>query len=246
MRFQGMPLVVAIAMVCGSILGGVCGGALVASSVATVGAQGPQVVTTTQVNLVDADGQLRAILAGRDERRMASLSFYDAAGQVRSLIGIDENGTPLVRLLDPAGQSRVSAVVQDGDALVIVGDEASRSGVFGAVGDSPLLSLFDAGRSRTRLQLAESGSPSLRMFDADGRQSLAMTVDASEAPLMTFHEEGQLRAAFGVREQAAVLNLTDARQVRLVIGVAQDGRPSISFLGEDGQLVQELPLELPR
>ena len=145
-----------------------------------------------------------------------------------------------MRLLDPAGQSRVSAVVQDGDALVIVGDEASRSGVFGAVGDSPLLSLFDAGRSRTRLQLAENGSASLRMFDADGRQAIAMTVDASEAPLMTFHEEGQLRAAFGVREQAAVLNLTDARQLRLVIGVAQDGRPSISFLSEDGQLVQEL------
>lgn len=69
MRFQGMPFVVA--MVCGSFLGGLCGGALVASSVATVGAQGPQVVTTTQVNLVDPDGQLRAILAGRDERRMA-------------------------------------------------------------------------------------------------------------------------------------------------------------------------------
>ena len=63
---------------------------------------------------------------------------------------------------------------------------------------------------------------------------------------MTLHDEGQLRAAFGVLEQAAVLNMTDTQQVRLVIGVAQDGRPSVTFLSENGQLVQELPLEPSR
>ena len=229
-----------------SLLGGLVGGALVQSSVATVRAQETGVVTTTQINLVDPDGQLRAVLAGRDERRMASLSFYDTAGQVRSVIGIDEGGIPLVRLFDQVGQSRVSAVVQDGGGLLIVGDEGARSAVLGDLNGSPFLSLFDDGRSRTRLQLAPDGSPSLALFDEDGRQSIAMTVDASQAPLMTFHEQGRVRAAFGVQQQTAVLNLADDERMRLVLGVAEDGRPSISFLGDAGQVVQELPLELPR
>ena len=229
-----------------SLLGGLVGGALVQSSVATVRAQGTGAVTTTQINLVDPDGQLRAVLAGRDERRMASLSFYDTAGQVRSVMGIDEGGIPLVRLLDQAGQSRMSAVVQDGDGLLIVGDERARSAVLGDLNGSPFLSLFAAGRSRTRLQLAQDGSPSLALFDGDGRQSIAMTVDASQAPLMTFHEQGRVRAAFGVQQQTAVLNMADDERMRLVLGVAEDGRPSISFLSEAGQVVQELPLELPR
>lgn len=198
MRFQGTPLIVAL--LCTSFLGGVCGGALVASSVVTVRAQGAQVVTTTQVNVVDPDGRLRAVLAGQDERRMASLSFYDTAGQVRGTIGIDENEMPLVRLLDQAGQSRLSAFVQDGDGLIIAGDEEAQSGVFGTAGGSPLLSLFEAGRRRVRLQVAPDGSPSLRLFDGDGRQSVGLTVGAGEAPLMTLHDQGQLRAAFGVQE----------------------------------------------
>ena len=53
---------------------------------------------------------------------------------------------------------------------------------------------------------------------------------------MTLHEQGQLRAAFGVQEQTALLNLADTQGVRLVIGVAQDGNPSVSFLSENGQL----------
>ena len=243
MRFQGT---LNAGMLLTSFLGGVFGGALFDSSVLALRAQGPAVVTTPQINLVDSDGRLRAVLAARDERRMAALSFYDTAGQVRGLIGIDENGAPLVRLLDQTGQSRLSAVVQGDDALVIVGDEAARSGVFGSVGGLPLLSLFDAGQSRTRLQLAQDGSPSLSLFDNGGRQSIAMTVDASQAPLMTLHEQGRVRAAFGIREQTAVLNLADAQRMRLVIGVAENGRPSISFLDENGQRVQELPLELSR
>ncbi len=242
MHLQGTHLVAVMLFV--SFLGGVCGGALVTSTTVTVRAQGAQVVTATQVNIVDQDGRLRAVLAGQDERRMASLSFYDTAGQVRGIIGIDENETPLVRLFNQVGQSRLSMLVQDDDGLVITGDQAAHSGVFGTAGGSPLLSFFETGRNRLRLRLAEDGSPSLRLFDGDGRQSIGMTVDPSRSSLMTFHDQGQLRAAFGVQEQTALLNLADTQRMRLVIGVAQDGNPSVSFFSESGQLVQELPLEL--
>jgi len=94
--------------------------------------------------------------------------------------------------------------------------------------------------------LSETGSPSFGLFDSDGRQSLTMTVDSSEAPLLTLHEQGRVRAAFGVREQTVVLNMADAQQMRLVIGVAEDGNPSISFLSETGEILQAFPLELSR
>jgi hypothetical protein len=242
MHLQGTHLVAVMLFV--SFLGGVCGGALVTSPTVTVRAQGAQVVTATQVNVVDQDGRLRAVLAGQDERRMASLSFYDTAGQVRGIIGIDEDEMPLVKLFNQAGQSRLSALVQGDNGLVITGDEDAHSGVFGTVGSSPLLSFLKAGRNRLGLQLAEDGSPSLRLFDGDGRQSIGMTVDPSRSSLVTFHDQGQLRAAFGVQEQTALLNLADTQRMRLVIGVAQDGNPSVSFFSESGQLVQELPLEL--
>ena len=234
------------ALIFASFLGGMAGQLAVTSSVITVQAQQPQVVTASQVNIVDTQGRLRAVLAGQDERRMTSLSFYDSAGQVRSLVGIDETDTPLVRLLDGAGESRLTALVQGSDGLVIVGDERNQSGVIGAVGGSPFVSLFEAGRSRARLQLNEIGFPSFGLFDNEGRQSLAMTVDSTGAPLLTLHEQGRVRAAFGVREQTAVLNMADAQQMRLVVGVAEDGNPSISFLSENGEIIQALPLELPR
>ena len=177
---------------------------------------------------------------------MASLSFYDSAGQVRSIVGIDENEIPLVRLLDQAGQSRLNALVQDGDGLVIAGDEDTQSGVFGIAGGSPLLSLLEAGRSRARLQVAPDGSPSLRLFDGDGRQTSGLTVGASEAPLMTsmIRDSSGPRSASRSRRWSSTWPTT--QQVRLVIGVARDGRPSVSFLSENGQPIQELPLEASR
>ena len=231
-----------ISMLLASLFGGAIGGLLFDSPIIAERVQGRDPLTTTQVNLVDSSGQLRAVLSGQDEQRMASLSFYDKEGQVRGVVGIDENNVPLISLRNPAGQSRLTASIHGENALVVVGDEAAHSGVFGSIEGRPILSLGDAGQSRVGLQLNGDGSPSLGFFDGDGRQSIALTVDGSGAGLMTFHEEGRVRAAFGLRDQTTLLNMGDDTQMRLVIGVAEDGRPSISFLSETGEITQELPL----
>ena len=49
------------------------------------------------------------------------------------------------------------------------------------------------------------------------------------------------RLTLGVVQQAVVVNFSDASQTRLVMGVADNGRPSITFLNADGEVVQELP-----
>ena len=226
-----------------SLIGGVIGGILVDSPVLVAGTAQPAVVTTTQVNIIDAENQLRAVLSGQDERRMASLSFYDPDGQVRAVVGLDANGVPLLRLLNRAGENRLAASVMGEDAVVVVGSDVARSGTFGVLGGIPVVSLDDAGQSRARIQVNQDGSSSFGLFDDRGAQSVVVSVDAATGlPLMSFHEEGRTRIALGVLEQSAVLNMYDAAQTRLVIGVAQDGHPSVSFLDEDRQIVQELPL----
>jgi hypothetical protein len=226
-----------------SLVGGAIGGILVDSQVLVAGTAQLATVTTTQVNVVDADNRLRAVLSGQDERNMASLAFYDPDGQVRAIVGLDANGVPLVNLLNRTGENRLRASVLGEDAVVVVGSDATRSGTFGVLGGVPVLSLDDGRQSRVRVQVNQDGSSSLGLFDGRGAQSVVVSVDAATGlPLMSFHEEGSTRLALGVLEQAAVLNLYDAEQPRLVIGVAQDGHPSMSFLGENGQVVQELPL----
>ena len=221
-----------------SMLGGAVGGMLVGGAVA---AQGAQVVTATQVNLVDSSGQLRAVLAGRDERGMASLSFYDEAGQVRGILGIEDGGTPVLRLLTTQGQSRVQAFVENEDAFVVVGDEAGNSALFGAVGDTPMLSLGDGQRVRARMQLGPDGTPAIGLFDNEARRSMTLETDNVGAPFITLYEAGRPRTTIGITQQTAVLNMSDTQGTRLVIGVAENGRPSISFLNENGEVIQEFP-----
>ena len=221
-----------------SMLGGAVGGMLVGGAVA---AQGAQVVTATQVNLVDSSGQLRAVLAGRDERGMASLSFYDEAGQVRGILGIEDGGAPVLRLLTTQGQSRVQAFVENEDAFVVVGDEAGNSALFGAVGDTPMLSLGDGQRVRARMQLGPDGTPAIGLFDNEARRSMTLETDNVGAPFITLYEAGRPRTTIGITQQTAVLNMSDTQGTRLVIGVAENGRPSISFLNENGEVIQEFP-----
>ena len=99
-----------VVMVGAALFGGLISAAVVGSPISASSVQNANPITTTQINIVDGNGQLRAVLSGSDERRMTSLSFYDTSGQQRVMVGIDETSTPLFRLLDSSGNSRVSAI----------------------------------------------------------------------------------------------------------------------------------------
>lgn len=226
------------AILLAGIVGGMIGGIVVDTR---VGAQDQEVVTTTQVNVVDRDGRLRAVLSGQDERGTASLTFYDSNAQARSVVGVEQDGTPSLRLLTSRGQSRVLVLVDGEDGVVIVGDEAGRNGVFGSVGGSPVLNLGDAGVSRVRLQLGEGGEPSLGFYNANGQPGAVLLTDDTDDPFLMLYAGGRARVALGVTDETAVLNLSGPSQTRLVMGVGQDGFPSLTFLEEDGQIIQQLP-----
>jgi hypothetical protein len=228
----------------GTVLAGLAAGLVggLAASLLTSGVQAQaDVVTARQLNLVDDTGRLRGVLSGRDERGLASVAFYDPQGQVRGVLGAQEDGTPVLWLLDAGGQRRLVAEVQGDDALLIVGEPDGRNGMLASLGGNPVFSLSDAGRSRLQMQLAGDGAPSLALSTSQGQRGAGMVVDSSDAPVVTLYEGGTPRVALAVIQQAAVLNFSDPASQRLVVGVASNGRPSISFLNEKGEVAQELP-----
>ena len=80
-------------MIVASFVGGMAANLFLTTRVDAQGA--PQVLTTSQLNLVDQSGRLRGILAGTDERGLSSLTFYDETGQMRGVFGIEPDGTPV-------------------------------------------------------------------------------------------------------------------------------------------------------
>ena len=229
-----------------SFLGGAAAASLLArGAVRAQGVEqaqdGPQVLTVTQVNLVDGSGRLRGVLAGSDERGLASIAWYDAAGQVRSLSGIEQDGTPVVQLYDPGGRPRLAASVDGETAMIVAGARGEGQGFFGAIGGAPLVTLGDGARNRLQLLLGGDGQPRAVLTDSAGRQSIGLTVGGDDMPQVGLAAAGRLRALLTVARNAAVMNLLDSERPRLVLGVAENGRPSVNFLGAGGELVVEIP-----
>ena len=202
---------------------------------------GSDVVTVRQLNLVDDDGSLRGVLAGSDERGLASLTFYDDAGRVRGMFGMDADGTPVVRFLDTGGQTRLLAMVRGEDAVVVAGPEDATQGLFGTVQGNPIISLGDGARSRMQLHLTPDGLPRMALADAVGEEAVSLTVGSADMPQLTLSAGGQPRVIMTVAQNATVLNLFDASQTRLIVGVADNGEPSVSFLNESGDIESMVP-----
>lgn len=207
-----------------------------------VRAQGrPDVLTTSQLNVVSDNGNLRGVLAGTDERGMASLTFYDDFGQVRSILGLQPDGTPVIRLLDSNGQARLFATVQGEDAVAVLGGDTGPQVMVGTIQGSTLLRMGDRTQSRLQLQVTPTGLPHVALSDQAGNEALSLAVASNAAPEVVLSTQGRSKAIMTVAEGATLLNLYDSDQPRLVIGVAANGRPSVSFLNQNGEITDEVP-----
>ena len=230
------------------ILASVVGGA--ASNLfltARLGAQGADVVTASQVNIVDSEGRLRAVLAAEDERGMTSLAFYGPGGTVRGVVGAEPDGTPVLRFNNPAGVGRLSASVRDDDPVITVGDEAARSVRIGSFGGTPMVDLLDRRGTRLRMTLGDQGEPRLSLFNTAGQRGVGLVVAADDAPfLYLWDAAGAQRLAMGTVQGSTVVNLGDGTRPRLVLGVADNGRASVAFYDADGALERDVSADTER
>ncbi|MDA1092426.1 MAG: hypothetical protein O3A25_04010 [Acidobacteria bacterium] len=232
------------AMLVASMVGGAAANVLLPAPLA---AQGGDVVTAPQVNLVDSGGRLRAVLSGEDERGQTSLTFYGPDGTARGVLGLEADGTPALRFTDPAGAVQFSARVGGSDASVTVGDGAARSVVFGSLGGTPVVGLSHAGQARLQLELGTGGQPSLtlqgeptlNLLGAPGQRAINLSVDADGAPFVSLYDGGGApRVLMGAVQGTAVINLGDGSRPRLVLGVTAEGEGSLGFYDAGGTLVR--------
>lgn len=87
-----------------------------------------KIVRTERLELVDRHGRLRAVLACEEDSENPSLTFFDADGQTRVIVGISWNQMPQIQLSAPDGTARVALVVRpDGMGMVVIMDEQQRS-----------------------------------------------------------------------------------------------------------------------
>ena len=226
-------------VLCASVLGGIFASFFMTGG---VGAKTQtQVLTASQLNLVDDDGRLRMVMAGSDDRGFASISMYDQTGQVRTIVGIQSDGTPLIELRGEDGDTHLRASVEGDGARIVVGSQNSSHGLFGAVQGRPILTLSDGNQSRLQLHLSEDGLPRLALSDDSGVEAASMSVGRDDMPQLSISSAGQRRAVLTVAQDATVFNLSDVSRPRLVIGVAENGRPSVNFLDESGEIVFSAP-----
>jgi hypothetical protein len=232
------------AILMASLAGGAVSNALLPTRLS---AQGGDVVTASQVNIVDAAGQLRAVLSGDDALGLTSLTFYGPDGVTRGTLGMDADGAPGLRFLDASGAVQLAAAVNESDALVTVGDQGARSALFGSLGGTPVVGLSHAGQVRMQLELGPGGQPSLslqgeptvNLLSEPGQQGISLAVDADGAPFMSLYDAaGAPRILMGSVQGTAVVNLGDGIRPRMVLGVTDQGEGSLGFYDVEGTLVR--------
>ena len=232
------------AMLAASMLGGAASNLLLT---ARLGAQGPEVVTTPQVNIVDSAGQLRAILAGEDERGLTSLSFFGPDGALRGVVGSEPDGTPVLQFNDGEGRVHLAAAVRGTETVLTIGDETSSNILVGSFGGAPVIGLAQAGQTRVQLALDTEGRPSLdlqgeptlNLLGRPGQRAIGLSVDPSGSPFLSLYDsEGAPRVAIGAVQGTTVINLGDGTRPRLVLGVTNDGQGTVGFYDANGTLVR--------
>ncbi len=87
-----------------------------------------KVVRTERLELVNHQGQVRAVLACAEDSGLPSLVLLDGEGQTRVIVGISWNDVPQIQLTASDGTARVALVVRpEGMGMVVLADDQQRS-----------------------------------------------------------------------------------------------------------------------
>jgi hypothetical protein len=140
----------------------VLGLALALVTAVLLGAGDDGVVTGRTLKLLDDQGRVRVLLTPA-----SGLSFLDAKGGARAILGLDGEGAPGLVLYGDASRAILN-VNRDGPALALTGERGVLRAVLALVKGEPGLVFLD-GEERERVHLAvEAGSGHGMLRAADG------------------------------------------------------------------------------
>jgi hypothetical protein len=115
----------------------------------------------SSLQITDAEGHLRILL-----NVGSGLSFLDASGKARAILGVDAEGPGLMLYGD---QSRaILNVNRDGPALVYTGEQGRMGAIYALLKDGPNLVLFDAQENERARLAVQSGAGAFSLLDSSG------------------------------------------------------------------------------
>ncbi len=199
----------------------------------------PPVVRAQAFELVNAEGQTRAVLGTLDD--LPLLGFADASGVQRAALLLDADGSPGLFLRDREAQVRAGFYVE-GDVPVLELLHATDGNRIEARVDDvgAHVTLHDRDDTiRAGLSMRESGEPALSLQDASGAIRLSAAVGDDGTPTLSLQDAGGApRALLGLRADGApVLYLHDALgHLRLSVDVDAQGIPSLVLRDQEGQV----------
>lgn len=149
----------------------------------------------------------------------------DKGGQMRALLDVKPDGTPILAMYDLEGKNRLT--------LDMHKDGGANLNIFGK-----------DGVNRSTWAAAEDGSTSLSFYGRDGkdRAVVGLWPDGSTA-LGLYDQHGKARVGISVMEEGPRLDLLDHDGIeRLSAQIARDGTPSLIIKDEKGKSVFQQPM----
>ncbi|MCE9581881.1 MAG: hypothetical protein K8T20_05120 [Planctomycetes bacterium] len=139
-------------------------------------AEDPKTTDTIRVKrleIVDADGDMKMVLATAKDTGMPVIAMIDGGGKVRYTVALNADGSGAQVFTDTKGKPRIGlAINADGSGAVTFSDAKGNNLVALASSDAGSgLNLSDkAGTVRASLGIGSDGSPSFRTYDEEGKE----------------------------------------------------------------------------
>jgi hypothetical protein len=187
-------------------------------------------VRARRFELVDAKGEVRAVLGTQADSGAPGFLVSDSAGRPRVALHVSAEDAPAFDLLDATGAPRVHvALALDGAPVLTLFGPTERPAqallTVTTEGAAHLRLAQPDGHTRLFCSLQPDGTPYLSLMDGDGRPKLSCALPGGNPALLMLDTEGRPRA---------------------VMSVTREDGPQFVILGEDGSLVWTSSRPAPR
>jgi hypothetical protein len=177
-------------------------------------------VRARRFELVDARGEVRAVLGTQADNGAPGFLVSDRAGRPRLALHVSPDDAPAFDLLDATGAPRVH---------VALGDDGA-----------PVLTLFGATEkpAQALLTVSNEGAAHLRLAQADGHTRLFCSLQPDGTPYLSLMDgQGRPKLSCALPGGNPALLMLDAEgRPSAVMSVTREDGPQFAVLSEDGSL----------
>jgi hypothetical protein len=195
-----------------------------------------------QLNL--KSGQVAAELGRSDINKQTGLRIYDEKGQLALGAGVDDKGTPAVRVINKGQMAAGMSVGSDGAGRVDIASGDKITGMLSSRAGTGVLELLRSdGKYAAQLGPGDATSVALRIFGNSGNVVAGIGVDGGGDGAVRIHNDaGQVIAGLGADadNEGYVSVFKGGGKSLASLAVAADGRGSIQVYSASGETLGTL------